>query len=111
MDLKELSAKYDEFVNSYLFPMDEKARYLKKNADLNRLQVLLDNMACNLIFFKNYFVKTSVGDDAFDVYKNFSILIDGNEIILNTNDAPDFNNKDEYLNWLLSVINAQIAAK
>lgn len=111
MDLKELSAKYDEFVNSYLFPMDAKPRYLKKNADLNRLQVLLDNMACHLIFLKNYFVKTRVGDDAFEEYKSFSILIDGQEIILNTNDAPDFSNKDQYLNWFLSVINEQISAQ
>lgn len=105
MNTAELEEKYDTFLKSYHFPSDVKNRFLKKNAELDKLSRMADNLACNILFLKYYFEKARVGEDQYSMASNYAFIADGKEIVVNMNKSPDFKDKEAYLKWLSDVIN------
>ncbi len=106
MDLQRLEEKYNDFMNSKHYQQaDVSPKYFKKNADLSRLAIMADNMVCNMLFLKNYFELARPSDEETQIASNYVILANGVEIILNVNEAPNFRDKEDYLDWFYSKLN------
>ncbi|MGE8572922.1 MAG: hypothetical protein ACN6NW_12875 [Acinetobacter amyesii] len=98
--------KYNDFIHSKHY---QKAglnpKFIKRNSDLSRLAVIADNIVCNILFLKNYFELARPDDESTQSAGNYIIFVNSIEVTLNVNDAPDFRDKDDYLNWLESKLN------
>lgn len=107
MDRQKLEEKYGDFMNSNHYQKaDVNPKYFKRNADLSRLAILADNMVCNILFLKNYFELARPDDQSTQAASNYVILVNNIEVTLNVNEAPNFRDKDDYLNWLNSKLDA-----
>ncbi|WP_332604828.1 hypothetical protein [Acinetobacter sp. ESBL14] len=106
MDRQELEQKYDNFINSSHYKQAGLSpKFMKKNPDLSSLSVIADNMVCNILFLSNYFELARSNDELTQAVSNYMILVENTEVTLNVNDAPNFLDKENYLNWLDLQIN------
>jgi len=108
MERKELEEKYDNFINSNSYRRLElyaSKKYIKKNADLSRLSIMADNIVGNTLFLKTYFELARPNDENSQSAKNYVISVNGSEVVLNVNEAPDFIDKKNYLDWFESKVN------
>ncbi|MFW1767147.1 hypothetical protein ACG907_02685 [Acinetobacter bereziniae] len=105
MNYSELEKKYEDFINHEKFPeIEEKANLILKNENIDDSLKKEGNWTYNLAFLTNFF-ETPKGGLIIQTSKRLSIVVDDKIIDLNTDEAPDFRNQDEYLKWLHTELN------
>lgn len=105
MEFKKLEELYDSFVSHERFPeIEEEAERILQHPNLDDQSKKVGNWVYNLWFWNNYF-DTPKGS-LFQTPYRFSIAENGHRIDINSNDAPNFRDRDKYLAWLHGIINS-----
>ena len=101
MSFADLNKKYEDFINHEKFPEVEKSTLSTlQYADLGKDYSLVGSWIYNLAFLSSYFeTPKNVGVIVQSPYR-FTIEYNGELVELNLNNAPNFRDQDEYLNWL-----------
>lgn len=101
MSFAELHQKYEDFLNHDQFPEIEKqAEFILQHPDLNDLNRKVGNWTYNWAFLSAYFETPKKRGLLIQAPYRFTIIHDGIEVVLNTNDAPNFRDQHEYISWL-----------
>lgn len=105
MNYEQLEALYNSFIEHDVFKLIEKnLGQISKDHVCSDNKRNAENWEYNGYFWSNYISRAASGLSHTD--HGYSFELSGKTINLKSIEAPDFKDKDKYLNWLIKELNS-----
>ena len=104
MNYSKLESLYDSFISHEKFPViAEQAERVLQHPELDEKNRNVGNWSYNKMFLINFFERPK--GTLCQTFDHFTVLVSDRNIVLDLSEAPNFTDRDAYLEWLYNQLN------